>query len=109
MPCGGERRRRRAVPKVIDLDPPALRRRTRTWTCRRFATPASRATRIRLDLPRGADVPAEDHALGRVVGQHARPPTLGAIDATVIDAAADPRLEDRLGDSDPEHVAARAA
>src|SRR5215813_3299418 len=50
-----------------------------------------------LDGPPRTDVPAEDHSVGWVEGQDPRPPALGPIGCPVHDAAADPRLEHRLG------------
>src|ERR1700704_2158405 len=38
---------------------------------------------ICLDLPLGADVPADHDAGGWLIGQHARPMTLAAVDAAV--------------------------
>src|SRR5262249_43495341 len=59
---------------------------------------------IGLDLPPRADVPTDHHSMGRFVREHARPPTHAPIHAAVIDMAADPRLEHRLGDIDAEQV-----
>jgi hypothetical protein len=42
--------------------------------------------------------------IGRLVGQHARPAALAAVDAAVVDVAARARLEHGLGDVDAEHV-----
>jgi hypothetical protein len=55
-------------------------------------------------LPVGRDVPAEDDAVGRLVGEHGRPLALAAVGAAVVDAAADALLEHGLGDVDAEHV-----
>src|SRR6185436_4120913 len=60
--------------------------------------------RVGLDLPVGRDVPAEDDAVGRLVGEHGRPLALAAVGAPVVDAASDPGLEHRLLDVDPELV-----
>lgn len=54
--------------------------------------------RVGLDAPLRADVPAQEHAVGRLIGQHARPAALAAVDTAVIDMAADPGLEHCLGD-----------
>ena len=35
---------------------------------------------VRLDLPVGADVPTEHHAILRLVGEHSRPVTFGTVD-----------------------------
>jgi hypothetical protein len=59
---------------------------------------------IGLDLPLRADVPAEHDTVRRLVGKDARPPALAAVDPSVVDVAADARLEHRLGDVDAEHV-----
>src|SRR5580704_10766479 len=40
---------------------------------------------VGLDLPLRADVPAEDHAGGWLVGQDPRPPALAAVHAAVVD------------------------
>src|SRR5204863_7947232 len=44
----------------------------------------ARALGIALNLPRRADVPREDDPLRRLVGEHARPLALAAVDAAVI-------------------------
>ena len=59
---------------------------------------------IGLDLPVRADVPGEHDPLRLVVGEHAPPLTLAAVDAAVEHPAARSRLEDRLCDLDLEHV-----
>src|SRR5262249_34451138 len=59
---------------------------------------------IGLDLPPGADVPAEDDPGRRLVGEHARPPAFAPIHAPVVDVAAHTPLEHRLRDRDIEHV-----
>jgi hypothetical protein len=41
--------------------------------------------RIRLELPLQADVSAEHDPVGRLVGQHPRPPALAAVGAAVVD------------------------
>ena len=56
------------------------------------------AVEIGLDLPLQVDVPAEHDALGRLVGQHARPAALAAVADDVVDVAADPRLEHHRGE-----------
>src|SRR5688500_17648944 len=43
----------------------------------------ARLGRVGLDLPPGADVPADDHAVRRVVGEHPRPLALAAIDPAI--------------------------
>src|ERR1700677_4831294 len=53
---------------------------------------------VGLDLPLRADVPAEDHAGGRFVGQDPGPPALAAVDGAVVDVPADAGFEDGLGD-----------
>src|SRR5580700_11124924 len=63
--------------------------------------------RVGLDLPLRADVPAEYHAGGRLVGQDPRPPALAAVDGAVVDVAADAGLEDGLGDRGREQVVLR--
>ena len=40
----------------------------------------------------------------RLEGQDPSPPTLAAVDATVVEMTADARLEHSLGDLDTEHV-----
>src|SRR5262245_40330346 len=59
---------------------------------------------IRLDLPLRADIPTDHDSFRRLVDEDARPTALAAIDAAVIDMAADARLEHRLGDVDAEQV-----
>ena len=49
----------------------------------------------RLPKP-GRNVPTQKQSVGRLVGQ----PALAAVDATVIQVAANPRLEHRLGGND---------
>src|SRR5579859_878708 len=60
--------------------------------------------RVGLDGPPRADVPAEDHPVGRVEGQDPGPPALAAVGRPVRDPAADPGLEHRLGDRLPQQV-----
>src|SRR4051794_30083517 len=60
--------------------------------------------RVGLELPGGADVPAEDHPVGRLVDQDAGPVALAAVDPAVVDAASRPGLEDGLLDVDGEQV-----
>src|SRR5512133_3711587 len=50
------------------------------------------------DAPLRADVPAEDDADRRLVDQDACPAAFGAVDGSVNDVAAVPRLEYSLGD-----------
>jgi hypothetical protein len=50
------------------------------------------------------DVPADHDAVGRLVGEDARPAALAAVDAAIVDVAALARLEDRVGDLDAEQV-----
>jgi hypothetical protein len=59
---------------------------------------------IGLDLPLGADAPAEHDAVGWLEGEHAGQAALAAIDAAVVDVAAHVGLEDGPGDVDREHV-----
>jgi hypothetical protein len=59
---------------------------------------------IVLDLPSRADVPVEHDPMRRLIRQHARPATLAAVDAAVIDVSALVRLEHRLRDVHGEHV-----
>jgi MFS family permease len=59
---------------------------------------------VGLDLPLLIQVPAEDDPVRRLVGEHARPAALAAVDATVDDMAADTRLEHGLGELDSEDV-----
>src|SRR5216684_2100972 len=63
--------------------------------------------RVGLDLPMGADVPAEYHAGWRLVGQDPRPPALAAVYGAVVDVPADVRLENCLGDRGREQVVLR--
>jgi hypothetical protein len=62
---------------------------------------------VGLDLPVRADVPADYDAVWRLERQDASPPTFAAISATVVDVAADVRLEHRRGDRDTEQVVLR--
>src|SRR5688572_10063687 len=55
--------------------------------------PLTGLVRIGLDLPLRADVPAQEHPVGRFIGQHACPAALAAVNAAIIEVAADPRLE----------------
>lgn len=66
--------------------------------------PLAGLVRIGLDLPLRADVPTQEHPVGRLVGQHARPAALAAVDAAVIDVTADARFKDRFGDRDGEQI-----
>src|SRR5215207_2034192 len=59
---------------------------------------------VRLDLPLGADVPAEHDPVRRLVGEHARPLAFAAVDAAVVDAPALAGFEHRLRDLDGEQV-----
>ena len=59
---------------------------------------------VGLDLPVGADVPAEYKPVRGLVGEHTRPLAFAPVDATVVDASALARLENRLGYVDGEHV-----
>jgi hypothetical protein len=43
---------------------------------------------VGLDLPLGADVPAEHEPVGRLIGEHPDPVALAAVDAAVVDVAA---------------------
>src|SRR5258708_24737160 len=63
--------------------------------------------RVGLDLPLGTDVPAENHAGWRLVGQDPRPTALAAVYGAVVDVSADVGLEDCLGDRRREQVVLR--
>src|SRR5205085_12278597 len=58
----------------------------------------------RLELPGGADVPAEHHSCRWFVCQDPRPVALGAVLRPVVDVAADLRFEDGLGDRGGEQI-----
>jgi hypothetical protein len=58
----------------------------------------ARVLRVRLQLPCGADVPAEHDSLRRFVGEDASPATLAAVDPAIEDVTADPRFKHRLSD-----------
>src|SRR2546423_9007072 len=64
----------------------------------------ARLLEIGLELPLRADVPADDEAVGRLVGEHARPAALAAVDAAVVDVAALAALEDHLRELPLEDV-----
>ena len=51
---------------------------------------------VGLELPLKADIPAEHDPVRRLVGEHAGPSTLAAVDASVDDVAADEGLEHHL-------------
>src|SRR5580693_10658530 len=53
--------------------------------------------RVGRHLPIGADVPAEDHPGGRLVGEDSRPAAFAAVSGPVVDMPADMRLKDCLG------------
>ena len=59
---------------------------------------------VGLQLPARADVPAEDHPVGRLVGEDARPMALASVDAAIEEATARAWLEHRLGDLDAQQV-----
>src|SRR4051794_3803456 len=59
---------------------------------------------VGLRLPVRADVPAEHDAVRRLVSEDTSPSALAPVDATVVDVAADSRLEHGLRDIDGEHV-----
>src|SRR6202453_4473519 len=63
--------------------------------------------RLGLDLPLRTDVPAEHHAVRRVVGEYTGPAALAAVPTAVVDVATHPRFEDGLGDRYLEHVVLR--
>src|SRR6185437_8051036 len=84
---------------VLDLDASSLRR-----LGHEPHFPLTDLVRIGLDLPSRIDVPAEEHPVGRLVGQHACPAALAAVDATVVEVATNTRLEHRLGDRYSEYV-----
>src|SRR5450755_39899 len=63
--------------------------------------------RVGLDLPLRADVPAEYHAGGRLVGQDPRPPAFAAVDGAVVDVPAAGAVEACLGDRGRERVVLR--
>src|SRR4051812_250014 len=62
------------------------------------------AVEIRLELPVRGDIPGEHQAFRGLVHEDARPLTLAAVDATVVDASAGLRLENRLSNVYREHV-----
>src|SRR5579872_2124455 len=84
---------------MLELDAGALRR-FRDEADLDFAAPVG----ISFDLPLRADVPAEDDPVRRVIRQHTRPAACAPIYPTVVNVAADARLEDRLGDRHREQV-----
>ena len=57
-----------------------------------------------VELPLRADVPGEHDPVRRLDGEHRTPRALGAVDASIVRSAADPRFEHRLGDLDVEQV-----
>jgi hypothetical protein len=59
---------------------------------------------VGLDLPGGADVPAEHDPVRRLVGEHTGPVALAAVLGAVVDVAAHMRLEPRLGDRRAQEV-----
>src|SRR5215469_644753 len=61
-------------------------------------------SRIGLDCPLGADIPAEYHPVRRLEDQDPRPPALTAVRCPVHDVASDDRFEYRRGDRRPQHV-----
>ena len=61
------------------------------------------------DAPLRADVPAEDDADRRLVDQDSCPSAFGAVDGSVNDVAAHPRLEYSLGDWRTKQVVLEAA
>src|SRR5215213_4934950 len=78
---------------VLELDPRAVRQ-----LLEEAHLDLARPRRVGLDLPLRTDVPAEDHARGRLERDHARPVALAAVLAAVVDAPADTRLEHPLDD-----------
>ena len=60
--------------------------------------------RIGLELPRRSDVPREDDARGRVVGEDTRPSALAAVNADVVNMPALARLKDGLGDGNRQQI-----
>jgi len=60
--------------------------------------------RVGFDLPAGVDVPAEADVARRVVGEDAGPPAFATVLSAVDDVAADPGLEDHLGERSVEDV-----
>src|SRR5438094_3511855 len=67
----------------------------------------ARLVEVGLELPLRADVPADDEAVRRLVGEHARPAALAAVDAAVVDVAALARLEDHVGELPLDDVVVR--
>jgi hypothetical protein len=59
---------------------------------------------VRLELPVRADVPADDDAVRRLVGEDARPVALAAVDPAIEEVPAGARLEHRLGDVHGQQV-----
>ena len=96
------RRRRRARTPSPRRDGPGCGAPARRGALRSLGHEAdvdlARLVVIGLDLPLRADVPAERGPVGRLVHEHAGPAALAAVDAAVVDVAADARLEDGLGD-----------
>src|SRR5262249_26445547 len=84
---------------VLNLDPRALR-----GLDDEPYFPFARFPRVVLDLPLRADVPAQQHPGGRLIGQHPRPAAYAPVNPAVIEKAADLRLEHGLGDRDLEQV-----
>ena len=64
---------------------------------------------VGLDLPVGADVPADNDPVGRLESEHASPTAFAAVGPAVVDVATDVRFEHRLGDGHTEQVVLRAA
>ena len=60
--------------------------------------------RVSLELPLGADVPAEDDPIGWFVREDPSPSALAPIGGAVIDMATNPRLEPALGYFGAEQV-----
>src|SRR6185437_594289 len=81
---------------MLELDPGALGR-----LGDEAHLPLARLLRIALELPLRADQPAHEQAVRRLVGEDARETALAAVDAAVVQVAADPWLEHGLGDVDP--------
>src|SRR5215207_9038398 len=64
----------------------------------------ARLLEVGLDLPLRGDVPAEHDPVRRLIGEHARPLALAAVDAAVVDAPTRASLKHRLRYLDSEHV-----
>src|SRR5262245_23461156 len=84
---------------VLELDPSAVR-----CLGDEAHLDLARLGEVGLDLPLRADVPTEHDSVRRLVGEHARPAALAAVDAAVVEVAAHAWLEHSLRDLDREQV-----